>query len=245
MNYGYEDEVLLLTDIRVPAGTSGTVKLAAQARWLVCNEEHCIPQEGSLALALPVGAGAPSPWSAAIERARAALPVKSESLGDWKLAARPGPAGMELQIGPPAGHAPRSLSFFPFQEGKMSNPAPQPLERVSEGSYRLRLAKAEQPAGAWNRVAGLLVAEAPLPPVEIDVPVSMTMAGASGGLALALLLAFAGGLILNLMPCVLPVLSIKILGFAGVKSGLRIGKSIRLIHPTATHSAERSRPARL
>ena len=96
------------------------------------------------------------------------------------------------------------------------------FERTGEG-FVLRIPKSVQPVGTFTRVAGILVADRPLRPdspraVEIDVPLasSASEAPAAGlGVALAVAFAFAGGLILNLMPCVLPVLSIKVLGLAG------------------------------
>jgi DsbC/DsbD-like thiol-disulfide interchange protein/cytochrome c biogenesis protein CcdA len=220
MNFGYEDEVLLLTDISVPANASGNAKLGARASWLVCNEEHCIPEEAHLALSLPVGAGQPSSWTRAIAETRAALPVKADALGAWRFAAQSEARQVALKIVPPKGIAPKSLVFFPFDEGKIENAGAQSFARSGEG-FVLRIPKAVQPAGAFTRVAGVLIADRPLRPdgpraVEIDVPVVIAAsAERTAGLGLAIAFAFAGGLILNLMPCVLPVLSIKVLGFAG------------------------------
>ncbi len=207
MNYGYEGEVLLPVDIAVPANAAGTVTLAARAVWLVCNPEHCIPEEADLSLALPVGTGAPSAWAAAIARTRAALPQRADAA--WKFAARPSAGGVELEVTPPAGVALRTLQFFPYEEGRIHNAGMQ----VFDGS-RLAIPAAPQPVGAFNRVAGLLAGGPQT--VEIDVPVvAATGALAPSSLALAMVFAFIGGLVLNLMPCVLPVLSIKVLGFAG------------------------------
>jgi len=211
MNFGYEDEVLHLVDIAVPpdaagvpARAAGTAKLAAHATWLVCNPERCIPEEGDLVLEVPVGVGAASEHAAAIVRTRTALPAKAH---DLRLSATRSNAGVELEIDPP----PRAAVFFPFEAGKIHNAG----EQVYDGKV-LKIPKAPQPVGAFTRVAGLLVTGPQA--IEIDVPVKGAVTGAlTGGLsslALAALFAFAGGLILNLMPCVLPVLSIKILGFA-------------------------------
>jgi thiol:disulfide interchange protein DsbD len=220
MNFGYEGEVLLLTDIAVPKDASGTARIAARATWLVCNPERCIPEEADLALVLPVGPGEPSRWAGAIERTRAALPVKAQALGEWRLAAAHAPGHVELSVVAPAALAGASFTYFPFDEGRIRNAGTQPIERTAEGLV-LRIPRARQPVGEFTRVAGLLVADRPLAAggphaVEIDVPVSgKASAGAAPGFAAALAFAFLGGLILNLMPCVLPVLSIKVLGFAG------------------------------
>ena len=209
MNFGYEDEVLHLVDIAVPADAKGPVVLKARATWLVCNPERCIPEGGEVSLVLPVGAGEGSPWARAIARTRASLPSKAAGL---RFAAARTDAGVELEIDPP----PAAATYFPFSQGRIHNAGAQAWDgRV------LAIPKAQQPVGAFTRVAGLLVTDKEA--VEIDVPV----AGAAGGLSslgLAALFAFVGGLILNLMPCVLPVLSIKILGFAqqGDRAAMRL-----------------------
>ena len=211
LNFGYEGEVLLLADIAVPAGATMPAELSAFATWLVCNESRCVPEEAALTLEL----SGPAPWTRAIERVREALPVKAQSLGEWRLAARGEAGKVVLQFTPPHGFEVGRVSYFPFDEGKIHNPGAQSLARAGDG-YELALPRSQQPVGAFTRVAGLLVSDRDRRAVEIDVPVvSGAPAGAAPGLAVALLFAFLGGLILNLMPCVLPVLSIKILGFAG------------------------------
>ena len=201
LNFGYEDEVLHLVDIAVPANASGTVTLSAHARWLVCNPERCIPEDGVVSMDLPIGKGADSPDAAAIARTRAGLPAKAQGM---RFAATRTDAGVDLEIDP----APGSATYFPFEQGKIHNAGAQ----AWDGKV-LRIPKALQPVGAFTRVAGLLVTDKQA--VEIDVPAKGAVSGELTGLGIAALFAFVGGLILNLMPCVLPVLSIKILGFAG------------------------------
>ncbi len=205
MNYGYENEVLLPVDIAVPAGAAGTATLTAHAKWLVCSEERCVPEDARFMLDLPVGISAPSKWSDAIARVRAALPVKVDP--SWLFTATRTRDGVDLEVKPPVGATLAKLAYFPFDEGRIHNAGAQAFDGT-----RLSIPRAQQPAGAFNRVSGLLVGGPR--PIEIDVPVT---GGASDsavpGLALALAFAFLGGLILNLMPCVLPVLSIKVLGF--------------------------------
>ena len=136
-----------------------------------------------------------------------------------------------LALVPPADAALRELVFFPFEQGKVEPAAPQPFARADDAGYRLKLAAATQPVGEFARLAGVLVSPdgfgraTGARAVTIDVPIAGAVtpapvlhgrrAAASLGLVLALVFAFAGGLVLNLMPCVLPVLSIKVLGFAG------------------------------
>jgi thiol:disulfide interchange protein DsbD len=205
MNFGYEGEVLLPVEIAVPADAREGATLAARATWLVCNDEHCIPEEAQLSLRIAIGPAAASPWARPIAAARAALPVAAGA--DWRFAAFRTPGGVQLEIQPPSGTVLNSPQFFPFEQGKIHNAGSQAF-----AGSRLEIPRALQPVGAFNRVAGVLAGGPQA--LEIDVPVAGVASGVPG-LAVALLLAFAGGLILNLMPCVLPVLSIKVLGFAG------------------------------
>jgi thiol:disulfide interchange protein len=151
-----------------------------------------------------------------------------------------------LTLVPPAEASLRDLAFFPFEQGKVEPAAPQQFARA-EGAYRLKLAAAAQPVGEFARLHGVLVSRDGFGPaigaraVTVDVPVvgAVTPApaapvaapGAAGlGLVLALLFAFAGGLVLNLMPCVLPVLSIKVLGFAGRNDDARARRRYALVY---------------
>lgn len=231
LNFGYEGEVLLLTDIAVPTDAAGEGRLAAHASWLVCNEERCIPEDAELTLTLPAGNSEPSSWATAIASTRAALPVAAETMGAWRFAARSEAGRVDLEIVPPADIALQSLVYFPFDEGKIHNAGAQAFERKGDG-FVLTIPKAQQPVGTFTRVAGLLVADRPLrsggpQAVEINVPVvSAAPPAAARDLAVAIAFAFVGGLILNLMPCVLPVLSIKVLGFAGADK--RDARAMRL-----------------
>ena len=236
VNYGYEGEVLLPVTLTIPADAKpGTeLALAARADWLVCKET-CIPEGANLTLALPVAStAAPHPrWSAPIDATLAALPGP---LAGWSATARGDGQRVQLALAPPAGAAdPGKLHFFPFDEGRIEASAAQPLAR--DGSaYVLTLPVAYQLAPGFRRVAGVLTAAQGLPaksatidvalvgdvvagPKPVDPPaptlaLSAASSAASMSLALAVLLAFVGGAVLNLMPCVLPVLSIKVLGFA-------------------------------
>ena len=200
------EKFLLPVEIMVPKNATGSVALTARATWLVCSDEHCIPQEAELVLALPVGADRPSRWAGPIRQTLADLPVKVDT--DWRFSATRAAGGVELAVLPPAGVSLTTLQFYPFEPGKVHNAGKQGFDGA-----RLAIPAALQPVGAFNRVSGVLTGGPQ--PFEIEVPV---VGGAAGltvpSLALALLFAFAGGLILNLMPCVLPVLSIKVLGFA-------------------------------
>ena len=236
VNYGYEGEVLHLVTLHVPrdAAIGSTVSLPARADWLVCRET-CIPEGADLTLALPVAATVAPQSSAAraIEQARAALP---QPLEGWTVAARGEGSKIALALTPAAGNAdPGTLRFFANDERQIEPSAPQPVARDG-AAYVLKLPVSSDLA-SFTRVAGVVSAsqglgngvraatiDVPLqgaiaagPKPKLDAPaVNFGSAPAGDGLSLvaAAMLAFVGGLILNLMPCVFPVLSLKALSLA-------------------------------
>jgi thiol:disulfide interchange protein DsbD len=243
VNYGYEGEVLHLVTLTPPANLDlgGNVEIAARADWLVCKE-ICIPDGADLRLTLPVGTNAATDprWRGAISLTRAALP---QPLTGWKAEARANGALIELKLTPPAGAPdPGTLRFFALAEGSIEPSAPQTQSRDAAGALLLSLGVAHKLTPGLQNLAGVVTASNALASTDgstqaasIDVPLAgRAVAGpkpdfdappvaarvlaapgeASLSLAAAALLAFVGGLILNLMPCVLPVLSLKALSLA-------------------------------
>ncbi|MBD3845271.1 thioredoxin family protein [Bosea sp. SSUT16] len=235
VNFGFEGEVLLPVEITVPADArpGETFSLKANATWLVC-EKICIPEEGSFTLDLAVGAASAVDEAAQqrIDAALAALPKPAGFRG--RLSADGDNLALALP-GLPAGAS--DLRFFPISDTLIEHAADQPMKAGDVPGLTLTRSSAfklEQPdiSGVLTfRQDGVpraltLVADAdpalvskaaetgsnaPRPAVvRIPVPAE----GADLTLLAALAFAFAGGLILNLMPCVLPVLFIKALGFA-------------------------------
>jgi thiol:disulfide interchange protein len=228
-NYGYEGEVLLPVTLAVPEGLPpGRVVVRARLSWLVCQEE-CLPGEAELTLSLPVADPPPLPearWSALFAEADRRLP---RPLADGL--ARAAQAGERLRLDVPAREVAwvegETYLFYPEQAGVIHAAAPQLLE-ADDRAVALTLRIDPRGREAVSHLRGVLVREGPGARVAyaIDAPVAASAeaapaaeawaappSGVPGTLLLALLLAFAGGLILNLMPCVLPILSIKVLGF--------------------------------
>jgi thiol:disulfide interchange protein DsbD len=216
MDYGYEGTAWLLTGLTAPADApAGPVTIRAKASWLVC-QQICVPEEAALSVTLNVGAqtadGAASRQFAA---ARAQLPVASP----WKARYATG-ENLDIYVAAPslAQRHPASADFFPARAGLIRNAAPQLVGYAKDG-----LVLRTTPDGKLNgALEGLLVLtgsdgstqalelsaeRGPVPPVEFPA------AAADAGLSLWLVLAFAflGGLILNVMPCVLPILAMKAL----------------------------------
>ncbi|HEX4943711.1 MAG TPA: thioredoxin family protein [Usitatibacteraceae bacterium] len=230
MNYGYSDEVMLLTDLTPPADAKpGPVAIRADATWLVCKD-ICIPEKATLALAFAVAAGEPGAASAnaaLFARTRARLPVTPAG---WISGSTLAGNKLTLRVMPPPGStAPAKVSFFPDRENFVDHPAPQAMVRDGNG-FRLDVKLVDPVATGFKATSGVFVAESSWPgfpgrkAVELSLPVAAAFpaiaapVGApagemNGSLAFALVFALAGGLLLNLMPCVFPVLGIKVMGF--------------------------------
>lgn len=231
MNYGYEDEVVLLSQLTPPAGASGAQTLRAKAEWLVCKD-ICIPEKGELDLTLEVGPAEPKPDPrnvGSIERAKGMLPVAAPG---WKSESSLSAKQLVVRLTPPPGTSPpKQVSFFPEREQLIEPAAPQKVTREGD-SLRIEMKLVEPPPTNVTRVAGVAVAEAGWPgigrkAIAIEAPVSTQPIAAAGstsaarpasaqidGSVLAALgFAFLGGILLNLMPCVFPVLGIKVMGF--------------------------------
>ena len=220
-NYGYSEATLHLVPLVIPATLSGPQTLSAHVKWLVCSDV-CIPGEARLSRTLPVraDAGPVGDLQAAFRAARAALPQP------W-----PGAAptyeirGTDFSLHlPEALPADAGLQFFPLANDLVNHAAPQRLDRTADG-LRLSQALSAYYVEATPPVEGVLVvagrgptqafalSAAPgiVPPVPDTAEVSSTTTPARPALATVLVFAFLGGLILNLMPCVFPVLSLKAL----------------------------------
>ncbi len=238
VNYGYEGEVLHLIELRPQASLKpgDEVKLRGRADWLVCKEV-CIPEGADLELSLPVRtAWSDEPrWGARIAAARAALP---RPLADWQVSAEGKGQTIEVKLVPPSGaRDPGTLYFFSYAESRIE-PSPPQMQKRDGDAYVLALPVSFNLSGDFGRLAGVLAASSGFSSgvraATIDVALTGTVgAGAKPALAaapslnlapspptetfsLTLAVAFAlfGGIVLNLMPCVFPILSLKVLGFA-------------------------------
>ena len=238
VNFGYEGEVLLPVTISVPlAATVGeAITLKGKAEWLVCKDV-CIPEEGNVSLTLPVAASnALGVDNARFAAARAATPGDASA---WKATlhapANPAREAWLDLIAPSGAVLLTALDVFPVTE-QVNDPSVQQVYRTTQGyAVKLKLVDgvklpermpivlaASGPVGAKGEVAGTTLATVssaafvlPAGATMLSSPVASADAS-SNALTFwsALLLAFLGGMVLNLMPCVFPVLSLKILSFA-------------------------------
>jgi thiol:disulfide interchange protein DsbD len=229
VTYGYKDTVLLLVPIQLPKDLpQGSITLKARVNWLECSES-CVPGHSEVTHTLTVGdSDKASADAAEIEQWRARLPkTASASIAKayWENVGTADARPLVIQWD----SAEKPADFYPYPDKDFNIDGKTELLPGAE----VRLRKAVQKnQGQWpDHVAGLLIAKADSPnptAIEVNLPVGGQTGGAKPAAAVApvapqsllLMLAFGliGGLILNVMPCVLPVIALKVLGFVNQSS---------------------------
>ncbi len=224
MDYGYEGDVLFIVPVKYDSfgSISGLMPkpryIPVQVKWLVCREA-CIPGKAFLSLDLPTDTNAKDSPAAPLFRktlARIPKPLPPSA----KAVFAPTPGGFRLAV--LTGQRIDGAQFFPSQTGQIDNPAPQPVTPLQDGAV-IALKKDANLTGAVKQLSGVVVLKDgtaysidSLPGVvpQADAATAQgngVTARSSAGLLRVALLAFAGGILLNLMPCVFPVLFIKAL----------------------------------
>jgi DsbC/DsbD-like thiol-disulfide interchange protein len=223
MDYGYEGKLWLLTKLTAPADAKGPQILKAAVSWLVCKNV-CIPEDAALTITVPVGQPVIDETVAnGFQAARALLPLASP----WKIKYSLGNT-LDLFVAAPllAQAHPAAVDFFPGRTGLVKNAAPQLVgyakAKEQEGLV-LRLTPGAKVSGLLEGLLVLTGTDGSVQALEVSappgpVPAAEFTAPAGGGDALslwaAMLFAFIGGLILNVMPCVLPILAMKAMAVA-------------------------------
>ncbi len=220
-NFGYEGEVLLPVEITPPQeiSTNAPVVIGVRAEWLICKEE-CIPESAELDLELPVKNTPPVAdprWQEIFNHAREKLPLKN--IG-WEVSAVFSDTTITLGLNPPDWYdgTPGKIRFYPVETNIIDNAADQETE-AGTGRYILTVERNRLSGAATDTLSGVLVSEngwrgaGSERAIYFETPAERGVNTSELGFFWAVLFAFTGGLILNLMPCVLPVLSLKILGF--------------------------------
>ena len=216
--YGYENEVLLMQEITPPSKlTDSSVKLPTEASWLVC-EKICIPGGATLQLDLPVASTSQPANTDVFARYRRLLPQNlpgpDVARADWSRSG----SDLQLKITSETLAKYPAVDFFPLpeQETIVGHPAVQSRNN-NEIVFRIPLESAPKDLSS---IAGLVVfAQQPSSDdraawqIRSAPAVSAIRPAQAHGIFVFLLFGFLGGLILNLMPCVLPVISLKIFGF--------------------------------
>ena len=232
MNYGYDDEVVLLSPLTPPANApEGPASIRAHAEWLVCKD-ICVPEKGELDISFPVSRSEPKKnpmFQAHIDRARNQWPA---DLAGWKSEAALTKQSLVVRLTAPEGaEAPAKVAFFPAQEGLIEPAAPEKVTRAGR-AVTIEMKLADPPPKDLKSLAGVAVSDSgwkgsdgrkamnvvvasvgSTPFAAAGSTDSRAGASAGGSTLAALVFAFIGGILLNLMPCVFPVLGIKVMGF--------------------------------
>jgi thiol:disulfide interchange protein len=242
-NYGYEKTVLLPVPLTVAPSFAGSqLEVKLKAAWLVCRKE-CIPQEGEFALSIPVRSSTAA--SSQLFKDTFAATPKALAAGTSQVEVAGGKSIRISLAGLPAALQGKTLALYP-ETGSVIEPAAA-WQQAWQGAVwtaevPLSGQRSESPASmplvvALENVAYRIDAPVkgnwPAPAAAAVVPPALeaalranASAGAAPvqagsappvGLLAALLGALLGGLVLNLMPCVFPVLAIKVVGFVQVK----------------------------
>ncbi len=232
MNYGYEGKLLLPVPMSVSPSFSGkALDIQLTAQWLVCKDV-CIPQQGEFALSIPVQAST-AMHAAAFAAAQAALP---QTVPGTQARAELVDQAKTLRVsvgGLPATWQGRELAFFAETAGVVEHAA-RVAARWDGGTWQADVPVSSQRFESPAQMNAVLVAPGVAAGVQVGLAIKGTWpavvapaapspqaelvaAPATPPLAfgLALLFALIGGALLNLMPCVFPILSLKLLGFAG------------------------------
>jgi thiol:disulfide interchange protein DsbD len=219
MDFGYENEVLFPFNLDVASSAKpGPVALHAKVAWLVCRE-LCIPGKAELEVDRVIAAASAqvavvSPdkeiYDRLVGRLPQALPTADHAVF------QPTASGFRLAVS--TGQRETQAVFFPDDQNIVDNPAPQTVTPTKAG-FVLDLKKDSNLAANPAQLKGVIELSGGRNYEIVAMPGAVAVAPAFSFAALARIvgLAFLGGLILNLMPCVFPVLFLK--GLALVNSG--------------------------
>ncbi len=221
-NYGYENEVILLSKLKVPEDIQAGSEFPIQAKvkWLVCDE-ICIPQKVDLALNLPavlpgIASGNGSPL---IKAAQTTLPTTSP----WPYSIVKSENTLAIRLTDTQFNKSniKNVWFYPEKWGKIVHNAEQPW-KISGDTLEIQLKSGDEPLTSDEKLSGVLSVTIDGPEGSVTqgyqlsanalaVPTISAIDAKAPDLVLssALFLALLGGIVLNLMPCVFPVLSIK------------------------------------
>jgi len=227
-NYGYGEDTLLPFSLSVAAGSPSPVALKARAEWLVCADV-CIPGKAEVTLDLPVAeqAQADPKWQAAFDRTIAHLPKPAEFQSRFQIDAEEFRLAFDALPG-----SSEQARFYPYATDLVAHTA-QVRNAWSGRSLSLARPLSSYFVQAPESVQGILVlgdgeaasayeftaGPGTVAPVaaSAETPAGTSGSASAPGFWFALGFAFIGGLILNLMPCVFPVLSLKALSVMKVQ----------------------------
>ncbi|MDE2561990.1 MAG: thioredoxin family protein [Sphingomonadales bacterium] len=228
MNHVYEHQYAVLVPLVLPkdAAPGATLPVSVKAQWLACTTEICVPENavlnGNVTVARRGEKPLPDPRFAVW---RAALPAPLDREGTFAIngktlrVAVPFPAGAEIS----------TPHFFIAEDGVIAYAAPQRFLRSGDAVV-IEMQRARGASAAPQAVSGVLAIGGDAGGISLTAKPGAVPSGgtpietasrASGkpvSFALALGLALLGGIVLNVMPCVFPILSLKALHLARVNA---------------------------
>lgn len=232
VTYVYHDIITLLVPISIPANApAGPIDIKAKVSWFECNE-NCAPGSAPVSARLTIGPESKlSANAGSIEAARKKLPAPKPA--GFARASWSGGADKQRSLAvewtAAAGTSATKFDFYPHTNPKATISATNGPISVNAGKVRLSKAVEKSEAEWPTEISGVVIEQAKddslLGAYEVRLPIEGTAgssAAAPGSESLAsekkpllvwLSFGFLGGLILNLMPCVLPVIALKIFGF--------------------------------
>ncbi len=218
--FAYQGDVLL--PVTLTPGTA-PLDLKAHASWLVCRD-LCVPEEGDFTLHLEAGAAAPSAQAGLFVAAAARTPRPAS------FQATVAPDGTLRLSGTGLPQAVTSAEFFPAAEGQTETAGVQ-VPSGSDGGLAFHVDLGQSYAAKPGPVDGVVAFTLPGGAATAFDVTAMPVVGGSPGrvlssLPLLLLAALAGGLLLNLMPCVFPVLAMKAMALSRLSGANR--RTIRM-----------------
>lgn len=223
VNFGHEGAPIFLTSVTAPsdAAIGSVLEIGLEATWLICAD-ICVPETGRFSLSLPVVANPAATASARplFAAARAAMPEPFDSAASFS--ARGDGLTLELASAPNAAGA----YFFPDLEGVSDPAAAQRFERQGDAA-RLTIKGGPSLAALGGRLDGVIIFDERgigrgyAIAAERKAAIAQGPAAPAGSLAGLLITAFLGGALLNLMPCVFPILFIKAASMAKAATGDR------------------------
>lgn len=210
MNYVYERDHAILVRLDVPADARGSISVSAKLDWLACTDTVCVPERGDVSLDIPVAAKSTldprfNEWRRVLPRPLASA-AHFATVGDR----------IEIALSLPASVTLSEPYLFPADDGAVDYAAPQSFRRVGDtlvATLKARRIPQQSFSGvlALGDGRGLSFTATPG-----TVPSGGRLVGEKGmnAIILAVLGALAGGVLLNLMPCVFPILALKALHLA-------------------------------
>lgn len=213
VNYGYEGAVLLTVPISIPAhyvNQSSPLQLSVDLSWLVCKED-CIPGWATLSVSRQVQQNAElSPQASLFAQTKKRHPDAKTIAAKHEIT--------EAHIVVSTDHpADEEWTLLPFENGVVAHNEKQSLVET-DGQFTFLLPKSEYLTSTPQSLMFLLTNG--ITSYQLDSRLNTVLEQNAQPLPLLMLMAFLGGLILNLMPCVLPILAIKAMSIQQVQFSL-------------------------